>query len=163
MGIVDSLNKDGWKPTASTDGEFKPLTGTYKTDITVLRPEIDEKNGGAKYYQLELKPSELIVGDEYGEKFSFRKRYYVDGDKAADNLKALLNVLMTAGVTLDTSSDEALEADFGKAIGKPLFVRSWGWLPDATAERPDPRPVQMWLAQKEAIAIKKKSADSHAF
>ena len=178
MGVVDSLKANGWKPTASDDGEFKPLVGTYGTSITVLRPEFDKKNNDAKYYQLETKPNELISGDEFGEKFAFRQRFYVDGEKASDSLKKMLNILFTAGVELDTSSDEAMEADFINAIGKPLYVRAWGWeqqldssgkMVSAKAASENPslvastKSVQMWVAQKQTVAEKKRTASSHNF
>ena len=162
MNITDSLKADGWKPSASTDGEFKPLAGTYACEIMVLRPEVDKKNGDAKYYQLEVKPKELIAGDEFGEKFTFRKRFYVDGEKAAENLKEMLNLLFTAGIELDTTSDEVMEADFGSAIDKPIYVRSWGWTP-TPKDGQEPRALQMWVAQKAGVAEKKRSTASHAF
>lgn len=155
--ITDSLRQNNWKPEASSDGEFKPLVGTYLTAITALRPDVDKKNNNAKFYELEVKPKEKIDGDEFSERFSFKKRFYVDGDKAAEKLKDMLNILFTAGVELDLTSDASMEADFNKAIGKSLHVRSWGWTNDAGKQ------IQMWVAQKAGIAEKKRNAGSHAF
>jgi len=154
MGVVDSLKKDGWKPELNMDGEFKPLVGTYKAEIIALRPEIDTKNGNAKYYQLEVKPLEMIYGDTFGDKFTFRKRYYIDGEKGAANLQKMLNDLFTCGIELDTQSDEHMEADFEKAIGKTAFVRSWGWKKD------DGNTAQMFVIQQEKVALKKKKSDT---
>jgi|GEM_PF-5193586 len=158
MSLIENLKAAGFKPEANTDGEFKPLKGTYKCQITTLRPEIDQKNNNAKYYQLELKPIEVLEGDPFGDKFAFKKRYYVDGDKAAENLKSLLNALFTAGIELDMSSDAALETDFVKAINQVAYVRSWGWLPEGKES-----PVQMFNILKEKVAEKKRSKDSLAF
>ncbi len=157
MGIVDSLVGAGWKPEENSDGEFKPLVGTYEVEVVTLRPEIDQKNSNAKYYQFELKPLSVLDGDAFGEKFSFRKRYYVDGDKAQENLKKLLNDLFTLGVTLDTTSDEAMEASFVKAIGVKGYVRSWGWTPEGKSA------VQMFVVQKPKVAQRKVKADTLPF
>lgn len=158
MGLIDNLVSAGFKPEASTDGEFKPLKGTYKTEVTVLRSEIDSKNSNAKYYQLSLKPSEVLDGDSFTDKFVFNKRFYVDGDKAAENLKKMLNLLFTAGIELDMTSDAKLEESFGNAIGKTIYIRSWGWLPDGKDQ-----PQQMFSAVKEKVAGKKKGKDSLPF
>jgi len=158
MGIVDALKASGFKPEASTDGEYKPLKGTYKAQIVALRPEIDRKNNNAKYYQFNLKPIEVIEGDGFGERTEFRKRYYVDGDKAAENLKELLNALFTAGIELDTSSDEAMEADFGKAINQVAFIRTWGWTPEGKENA-----VQMFTFVKEKVAEKRRKTESLPF
>lgn len=168
MGIVDSLKASGWKPTANEDGEFKPLKGTYACSIMTLRPEKDEKNGNAKFYQLELKPVEVLEGDEFGEKFTFRKRVYVDGEKATKNLQDLLDDLFTAGIELDTASDEAMEASFEKAIGHTAYVRAWGWTPDKDIKgnvvpEADRKSRQMWVVQKAGVAEKKRSTNSHGF
>jgi hypothetical protein len=168
MGVVDSLKAGGWKPTANEDGEFKPLKGTYACAIITLRPEVDEKNGNAKYYQLELKPAEVLEGDEFGEKFTFRKRVYYDGEKAAKNVGDLLDDLFTAGVELDTTSDEAMEASFEKAIGQTAYVRAWGWKPTKDMKgndipEADQKARQMWVIQQASVAKKKRSSTSHGF
>lgn len=155
--LTDQLKALGFKPEANTDGEFKPLVGTYAATIQTLRSEIDTKNDNAKFYQLEIKPNEVIEGETFGEKFLFKRRYYVDGDKAAENLKKLINDMFTAGVELDTSSDAALEASFEKAIGAACYVRSWGWTPkDKTS------PTQMFVIQKAAVAEKKRATSTSA-
>lgn len=158
MSLIENLKASGFKLEANTDGEFKPLKGTYKNIVHSLRPEIDQKNGNAKYYFLELKPSEVIEGDAFGERFTFKKRYYVDGDKAAENLKEMLNALFTAGIELDMSSDAAMEADFANVIGKPVYTRAWGWLPEGAEQ-----PRQMFNVIKGKVAEKKRTATSLAF
>jgi len=158
MGLLDNLKNAGFKPEANTDGEFKPLVGSYECNITVLRPEVDKKNNNAKFYQLCLKPVVALEGDAFGDKFEFKKRYYVDGDKATENLQKLINDLFTAGIELDLSSDAAFEADFPKAIGAKAFVRSWGWKPEGKDQ-----PTQMFVIQKEKVAAKKKNENSLTF
>lgn len=166
MGVVDALRAAGYKPTANEDGQFKPLKGTYAAHYAVLRPETDDK--GAKFYQIELKPDEVIDGDEFSEKFTFRKRVYLDGPKATENVKAMLDDLFTCGVELDLSSDEAMEADFEKAIGVTAYVRAWGWTPEKDAKgnalpESERRSIQQFVIQQKSAADKKRSATSHKF
>lgn len=158
MSLTGNLKAAGFKLQANTDGEFVPLKGTYECLIEVLRPEIDKKNNNAKFYQLELRPVTVLEGDPFGEKFTFRKRYYVDGDKAAKNFEKLVNDLFTAGLEFDMSSDEAFEAEFTKAIGQKMFVRSWGWTPDGKDTA-----VQQMSVLKEKVAEKKRGAGSLNF
>lgn len=158
MGLIDNLVQAGFKPEASTDGEFKPLKGTYKTEVSVLRSEIDTKNNNAKFYQLNLKPSETLDGDGFTDKFEFKKRFYVDGDKAAENLKKMLNLLFTAGIELDMTSDAAMEESFINAIGKTVYIRSWGWLPEGKDQA-----QQMFSAIKEKVAGKTKKSNPVPF
>jgi hypothetical protein len=149
MGLIDTLKQAGYKPTASSDGEWKPLVGRYKANVVTLRPEKDDQ--GAKYYQLELKVSETLDGDTAGGgKYpEFKRRYYLDGDKGAKNLQNMLDLFFTLGIEFDMSSDEALEADFNKGIGATAYIRAWEWKKD------DGTVAQSWVVQKEAVAQKK--------
>lgn len=158
MSLTEKLKAAGFKPTANTDGEFQPLKGVYECNVTALRAEIDKNNNNAKYYFLELKPVAALEGDAFSDKFTFRKRYYVDGDKAAKNFEKLVNDLFTAGLEFDMSSDEAFEANFEKAIGMKIYVRSWGWTPDGKDQA-----VQQMSILKEKVAEKKRSANSLTF
>lgn len=157
MGLTDNLKASGFKLEPNTDGIFKPLVGTYKGVITVLRPDVDKNNGNAKYYQLEIKPDTVIAGDSFGDSFSFKRRYYVDGDKAQTNFEKLVKDLFTCGLELDMSSDEAFEADFTKAIGVTAFVRAWAWTPEGK------EPQQSFVVQQEKVAMKKKTAENLPF
>ena len=168
MGLTDNLRAKGFKPEANVDGEFKPLKGTYACEITVLRPEVDEKNNGAKYYQVEYKPKAVLEGDPFGDKFSFRKRVYVDGDKAEDNLQAMLDDLFTCGIELDMSSDDAMEASFTLAIGKTAYIRAWGWTPDKdrtgnAIPESDRKAFQQFVVQKQAVAEKRRNSTALPF
>lgn len=149
MGIVDALKQAGYKPTASSDGEWKPLVGRYKAGCVTLRPEHDDQ--GAKYYQVEFKVSEVLDGDHagHGKYPEFKRRYYLDGEKGAKNLQNMLDLFFTCGVEFDMSSDEALEADFTKAIGVQAYIRAWEWKKD------DGTVAQSWVVQKESVAQKK--------
>ena len=160
MDITSALRDSGFKPEASTDREWKPLKGRYATNWVTLRPETDDK--GQKYYQAEWKVTETLDGatpnpSKYPE---FKRRYYmVDGERssAQDNLKALLNATFTAGVELDTSSDEALETSFANVIGVRCYIRAWGWQGDDGVTR------QSFVLQKEVVAQKKKKGPAVPF
>ena len=157
MGLVDNLKTAGFKPNANDDGIFKPLKGTYECNIEVLRPDTDKNNNNAKYYQMELKPVVALDGDPFGDKFTFRKRYYVDGDKAIANFEKLVNDLFTCGLELNMETDEAFEADFPKAIGVKAYVRAWAWTPEGK------EPQQSFVIQQPKIAEKKRSKETLPF
>lgn len=157
MGLTDNLKASGFKITPNEDGLFKPLVGTYEGTITVLRPDMDLKNGNAKYYQLEITPSAVIDGDEYGPKFTFKKRYYVEGEKADANFQKLVKDLFTCGLELDMSSDSAFEADFEKAIGVKAYVRAWAWTPEGKD------PQQSFVIQQAKVADKKRKETALPF
>lgn len=161
MSVLKALAEIGFKPTANEDGLFKALKGTYEANIITLRKEVDEKNGNANYYLLELKPITVIEGDTFGDRFTFKRRCYIDGEKAQENLKRLLNDLFTCGVELNTTSEEAMEADFGKAIGVKAYVRAWGW----TRKDKDGNDLtsQMFVIQQEKVALKKKKGEAVPF
>ena len=150
MSLTENLKASGFKPSENTDGQFKPLVGTYECSIITLRPEIDTKNDSARFYQMELKPSIAIEGDAFGDKFTFKKRYYVDGDKGQKNFEKLVNDLFTCGVELDMASDSAFDGDLVKAIGAKAYVRGWSWTPEGK------EPQQSFVIQKSSVAEKKK-------
>ena len=159
MGITDVLRKQGWKPEASTDGEWNPYKGVYKVGIAALRKEKAE-DSEVEYYQLELDIVEALSGDAKREsKYpAFRRRFYLDGDKATDNVKKLLNTLFTWGITLETSSDATMEAGFADTIGHEGYLRAWGWTPEGKDQA-----TQSWVPLKSGVAEKKRSASSTPF
>mgnify|MGYP001559556343 CR=1 FL=1 len=174
MGLADKLKERGFKPEASSDGEWNPYNGTYRCPIRTLRPDRDEKNQ-ADFIQLELDIEEVLVGDMKREsKFpAFRKRYYVDwdtpSDDQADNAQELANVVFTGtGIDLDFSSAEAFKASAEQVIGKEVYIRAWGHTFDKKQDGtpiPDEqrKATQFWVAQKKNVAEKKRSAQSVAF
>lgn len=163
MSIAEKMKARGYKPEASTDGEFKPLVGTYLTELITMRKEVDEKNGNVEYYQVEYKPKEQLEGDMFGEKFTFRKRVYLpDGSgteeqnaNAEAKLEKLINDMFTiSGEDPDLSSDESLDAYLKSHVGKEAYVRSWGWKQDSGKE------LQMFVVQKASVAEKRRSSES---
>ena len=158
MGLTDALRAAGFKPEASTDGEWTPYKGTYKAKCEALRLEKDDE--GNEYIQEELRIVETLAGDaSRSSKFAdFRSRYYLTGEKAEANVKKLINNYFTWGVEFDTSSDDALKASLEQAIGAEGYVRAWGWKPqDSDTER------QSYVFNKEKVALKRKDKSASPF
>lgn len=137
MGLVDTLVQSGFQPEVNQDSQFEVLAGQYRCSWMVLRPEAEDtaKNRPARW-AAQFVIEEALEGthvniDLAPEK---RRRFFKSYTKDADGAKKLLNDLFTVGVELDTSSDEAFEASFDRAIGKPVFIRSWGWTPEQTRD-----------------------------
>jgi len=141
----------------SHDYQSNPFDTKFDVVKATTLQMSDFANGNNKYYQLELKPLSVLDGDAFSDRFSFKKRYYVDGDKAEKNFEKLVNDLFTCGVELNMTSDEAFEGDFGKAIGVKAYVRAWAWTPEGKEAQ------QSFVIQKAKVAQKKKSASSLPF
>ena len=152
MGILDNLKKAGYKPKASQDGIWEPYTGVYKLDWVTCRKEIDAKNGNVAYIQAEWNILETLAGtDKRPSKYAdFRKRYYIEGEKAEENMQKFLDDAFTFGIDLSDSSDESsLEGRFGELVGRQGFGRAWAWTPDdAQAAK------QMFTLTQEKQAMK---------
>lgn len=131
MGLVDTLKAEGWTPTPNQDGTFEVLKGHYRTSCQVLRKEPATETKEARIV-CQLYVEEVLEGTHVDTTVPLekRRRFFSYYNLDADGLKKLLNDTFTAGVTLDTTSDEALEASFANAIGQPVYVRAWGWTPD---------------------------------
>ena len=151
-GITDALRAAGFMPEESKDGEWEPYKGTYKVQCTVLRPETADD--GSEFIQSEYKVMETLAGDQIRDsKFAdFRKRYYLSGEKAEQNLKNLINDFFTMGIQLDYSSDEALKASLPNAIGAEGYLRGWAWTPEGKG------PQQSFVIQKAKVALKRKDS-----
>ena len=174
MSLEDKLKAKGFKPEASDDGEWKPYIGTYKCSFKTLRVERDEKNA-CDFIQLELDIVEHIAGDaKRDSKFpAFKKRYYIDFDNPTDdhveNFEKLSKVVFTGtGLELSSTNKQSFIASAGQVIGKTVYIRAYGWTPEKDMsgnEIPEDKRKtnQMWTAQKEAVAEKKRSAESMPF
>jgi len=123
MSVTDFLK--GFTPEINEDGSgFDILEGVYATKVNYLRPE-KNKDGAYDRYRAEYEVTEVIKGNgNPGRKLW--STYYKDNEAS---IKKLVSDFFTAGITLDTSSDEAFEASFENAIGKKVYVRGWGWTP----------------------------------
>lgn len=161
MSLSEALKASGFKAEANTDGEWQPYKGTYEVEWKALRKEIDKKNGDAEYLLAELDIVTTLEGDQKRDSqyADFSRRVYLDGDKAQDKMKKLINDVFTfAGIDPDMTSDEAMLASLQKVVGQVGFVRAWGWKPENGDKH-----IQFWVALKPEVAEKKRSADSVSF
>lgn len=152
MGLVDMLKESGFKPEKSTDGEFKPLKGTYKVQF-VKAEEKPANDKGGKQLQVEFKIAEVLAGDESHSKFNeFRKYLALEGDNATSKTKGIafiINALFTAGVEVTAETDEALMEKIQNALGTELYVKAWGWKPEDGEKE-----YQQFSILKESVALK---------
>ena len=160
MGITDSLRSAGFKPEANTDGEWEVLKGQYKCEWVTLRKEEARDTVGARYLA-EFKAKDTIDGILARPSMypHFRRSYFLDN---TEDIKKLLNDAFTAGVALDTSSDEAFEASFANAIGKDVYVRGWGWTPEKDRSgnvlpEGERRTLQQFVVKQEKNAKPRKA------
>jgi len=152
MSLVDALKQSGFKPEKSTDGEFQPLEGIYKTQF--VKAEVKEANEkGGKQLQVEFKIAEVLSGKESTSKYNeFRKYLALEGDDAISKKKGLpwiINALFTAGVEVSGDTDEVLMQNIQNALGTEVYVKAWGWKPED-----GDKSFQQFSVLKEAIAIK---------
>jgi hypothetical protein len=153
MGIIETMSAGGYKPKLSTDGIWEPYKGTYKVKWEVCRLETDQKNGNVQYIQAEWNILETLEGDPKREsKYAdFKKRYYIEGEKAEKNWQKFKDDAFTFGV--DVSSQD----DFAKLIGIEGYMRAWSWTPEGK------EPTQSISIVQQKVAEKKRSKDSLAF
>ncbi len=151
MGVLDSLKAGGYKPKASQDGIWEPYTGVYKLSWDVCRKEVDEKNGNVSYIQAEWSIVECLGGmEKRTSKYAdFRKRYYIEGEKAEKNMQAFLDDAFTFGVDLSNETDETLPNRFGELTGKQGYGRAWAWTPEG-----EDNARQMFTLTQEKSALK---------
>ena len=153
MSLVDALKKSGFKPEKSTEGEFQPFEGVYKTDFVKAddRPANDK---GGRCLVCEFKIAETLAGKDSHSKFNeFKKYVALEGDEAVDKKKGLpwiINALFTAGVEVSGDTDEALIESIQAALGTSVYIRAYGFKPEDAD-----RSYQMFIVMKEDKALKK--------
>lgn len=156
MSLVDALKQAGFKPEKSTDGEFQPLEGIYKTQF-VKAEEVKSQKDWSNQLRVEFKISETLSGKSSSSKYSeFKKYLALEGDESADKKKGvawLINALFTAGVEVNAETDEALLQNIQSALGTDVYVKAWGWKPEDGE-----KAYQQFSVLKEAIALKQAKA-----
>lgn len=174
MSLAEKLAQAGFKPEASTEGEWTPYNGTYRCSWKTLRVEHDEKNQ-SNFVQAEWEIEEVLTGDMKREsKYpAFRKRFYLDFDDPTEdqvnNAKDLANMVFTAtGLELDYTDQQHFIAVAEKVIGQDVYIRSWGWTPDKDVKgnilsEDQKKTIQQFRVMKKAVAEKKRSTQSVAF
>lgn len=152
MGFTDLLKEAGFKPEKSTDGEFKPLKGTYKVQFVKAEDKPANEKGG-RQLQVEFKIAEVLAGDESHSKFNeFRKYLALEGENATSKTKGvafIINALFTAGTDVSGATDEETLEKIQNALGTELYVKAWGWKPEDGEKE-----YQQFSVLKEAVALK---------
>ena len=114
----------GFKPEKNEDrGGFEPFKGTYIARIDKLERKTgtSEKSGKAyDFYSITAQVASKVKGDEVGKRLLFGS-YNTDMKGA----KKLGDDLFTAGIEVNTASEEAFEGSFANAIDKLITVSTW--------------------------------------
>lgn len=144
VDILQALEQAGFKPETNVDEDFPPLKGEYATQLTVLRPFVDEKSQEKTAYLATWKVTQTLDGD-LADGRTLSRFYRLGGvdfngqpimaKAAQEALRGLLNDLFTMGVELPRGSTEEFEAAFPQAIGKPAYLRAWWFSPKDDADR----------------------------
>jgi len=153
MGLTEALREAGYKPEANQDEDFPALKGEYRATVVALRPEVNRDTQEKDRYHLQLRITETLYGDR-GEGRLLMRNYRIAGtnfdkspvtdEQKLKALQGLLNDAFTMGVTLNTSSDEALEASFAQVIDKECFVRAWHFSPEG-----EDRKIQQFVIKQQ--------------
>ena len=157
MGTLpDYLVNAGFKPTKSTEGEFKPLEGIYAVQFAKA-DEMPANDKGGKQLFVAFKIAETLFGDVSKSQYNeFKKYLALEGENKASDKKGIgwmVNALFTAGVEVSGTTEEELIASIQNALGTTLYVSARGWTP------PDgDKAVQLFNVMKEAVALKKAQA-----
>ena len=152
--LVEMMNKAGFKPEKSTEGEFKPKKGIYRVQFVNAEECVSQKDN-SKQLKVEFKIVETIEGDAAGNsKFNeFKKYLALEGDDAVSKKKGLpwlINALFTAGYEVAGATDAELMESVKGALGQELFFKAYGFKPEDSE-----RAYQMFNPIKESVAIKK--------
>lgn len=153
--VMDFLR--GFTPQVNEDGSgFQVMEGIVVAKVNYLRPE-KNKEGVVDRYRRELEVIEVLSGNgAVGRKLW--TTFYQDSE---DSVKKMVNDCFTAGVNLDLSSKEAMEASFEQVIGKKMYARCWGWTPEKKQDG-TPIPVEEREAKQQFIVKVAKAAEADA-
>lgn len=155
MSFTEALKAAGFKPEASTEGQWTPYKGTYKVQFVKCEEETSQKTN-EKQLKVEFKIVETLEGKEHSTKSQyndFRKYLAIEGDLAADKKRGMpwiINALYTGGKDVSGATDEETLANIQGALGLELYFSAWGWTPDD-----GDKPLQMFSVLKEDVAMKK--------
>ena len=128
MGVTDVLKAAGFVPEKSTVGDRPILKGVYK--VMFVDGKLNEPNQYGHSYNAKFKVVETLAGTDSRSSFpEFSGFYGVDEANAASakkGIKKLINGFFSVGITLDTSSDEALYASLDAQKGSAeLYVSGY--------------------------------------
>lgn len=173
MGVSDILKAGGFKAEKSTVGDRPILKGIYK--VVFVDGKKEEPNEYGQSYSASFKVVDKLSGTDSRSSFPEFKGFFGIDEKnalsAKRGIKKLLNGFFSVGITIDTSSDEAMFASFDNQKGSAeLYVSGYKkkamkqvdgeWVPNEDAEaRQDFAFMTKANAEKEAAKQIKK--DGH--
>lgn len=154
MGFTEALKAAGFKPEASTEGQWQPYEGIYKVQF-VKAEEVTSEKTNTKQLKVEFKIVETLDGKQHfdGQYNDFRKYLALEGDDATNKKKGIvwiINALFTSGKDVSGESDATTLANIQGALGADLFFKAWGWTPEGGE-----KAMQMFSVLKEEVAMKK--------
>lgn len=119
MSITGALAAAGYKPEKSTVGDKPILKGVYKAMLVEIKK--NEPNQYGHSLSASFKVTEKFAGMDSRSQFAeFRGFFAIDEENvnsAKKGLKKLLNGLFSAGIAVNTSSDEALMESLQSLVG----------------------------------------------
>lgn len=119
-----SVMEWGFKPETNVEvGGFAPIVGSYVARIDKLtrKQGTSEKSGkDYDFYSINVQVVKTLKGDK-GEKRFLSNIYNPDDE----GVKKLANDLFTAGIDIDTSSEESFESSFEAAMDKLITIKAW--------------------------------------
>ena len=119
MGITDLLKQAGYKPEKSTAGDRPILKGVYK--VMFVEGKVNDPNQYGQSYTAKFKVTERLSGNETRATFpEFVGFFAIDEANAMSakkGIKKLLNGFFSVGISIDTSSDEAMYASLDAQKG----------------------------------------------
>lgn len=128
MGVTDLLKAAGFVPEKSAVGDKPILKGVYK--VMFVDGKLNEPNQYGQSYNAKFKVVETLAGNDSRSGFpEFSGFFGVDeatANSAKKGIKKLLNGFFSVGITLDTSSDEALYTSLDNQKGSAeLYVSGY--------------------------------------
>lgn len=171
MGITDILKASGFVPEKSTVGDKPILKGIYK--VMFVDGKLNEPNQYGHSYTAKFKVTETLAGNDSRSSFpEFVGFFAVDESNAMSakrGIKKLLNGFCSVGISIDTSSDEAMFASLDAQKGSAeLYVSGYkkkamkqdgagGWIENTEADaKQDFAFMTEKNAKKEAEKVKAK-------
>lgn len=178
MDLVEMMKAAGFKPTASTEGEWQPYDGYYKVALASFDVKSTKKDGTpcAKFGVVEFKVEETLSGKAPKEGTSrneFSTFITLEGDQALDKKKGL--PFIVSGIFTACAEDvlgineEETYKNIQNKIGLSLFIHAFpkkSWKLTGTdasgknvfVEDTEAAPKQGFSFVKEVVARKKAGA-----
>jgi hypothetical protein len=148
MGVTDILKAAGFKAEKSTVGDKPILKGVYK--VMFVDGKREEENEYGQSYSAQFKVIETLAGTDSRSSFpEFRGFFAIDEKNAMSakrGIKKLLNGFCSVGISIDTSSDEAMYESLNSQKGSAeLYVTGY-------KKKAMKRVDGEWVANEEAEA-----------